>query len=184
MVRVVPMARAMFDRCGVVLGGGATLRRRLCVWGAGLRGVLMIRCVVLSGRWFRGGRARSRFCVGWRFEPVHVAVYDERRPGSIPVIGQFKMATGVFVRSRQSVNVYNPRSLINSEVAEDPSAPINHSRLPAVAINIECQPLARWEPAAISSIRSAPPRQAHIAHSRSPFSSGSSAAANSRGRAR
>ena len=25
MVWVVPMARAMFDRCGVVLGGGATL---------------------------------------------------------------------------------------------------------------------------------------------------------------
>jgi hypothetical protein len=31
-------------------------------------------------------------------EHVHVAVYDERRPGSILVIGQFKIATGVFVR--------------------------------------------------------------------------------------
>jgi hypothetical protein len=29
---------------------------------------------------------------------VHVAVYDERRPGSILVIGQFKIATGVLVR--------------------------------------------------------------------------------------
>jgi len=36
----------------------------------GLRGVLMVRRVVLSGRWFRGGRARSRFCVGWGFESV------------------------------------------------------------------------------------------------------------------
>jgi hypothetical protein len=33
-----------------------------CVSGGGLRGVLMVRGVVLSGRWFRGGR----FCVGWR----------------------------------------------------------------------------------------------------------------------
>ena len=31
-------------------------------------------------------------------EHVHVVVYDERRPGSILVIGQFKIATGVFVR--------------------------------------------------------------------------------------
>jgi hypothetical protein len=29
---------------------------------------------------------------------IHVDVYDERRPGSIVVIGQFKIATGVFVR--------------------------------------------------------------------------------------
>jgi hypothetical protein len=28
---------------------------------------------------------------------VHVAVYDERRPGSVLVVGQFKIATGVFV---------------------------------------------------------------------------------------
>ena len=31
-------------------------------------------------------------------EHVHVAVYDERRPGSILVVGQFKIASGVFVR--------------------------------------------------------------------------------------
>jgi hypothetical protein len=31
-------------------------------------------------------------------EHVHVAVYDEQRRGSILVIGQFKIATGVFVR--------------------------------------------------------------------------------------
>ena len=28
---------------------------------------------------------------------VHVIVYDERRPGSVLVVGQFKIATGVFV---------------------------------------------------------------------------------------
>lgn len=31
-------------------------------------------------------------------EHVHVAVYDERRPGSVLVVGQFRIATGVFVR--------------------------------------------------------------------------------------
>jgi hypothetical protein len=31
-------------------------------------------------------------------EHVHVAVYDEGRPGSVLVVGQFKIATGVFVR--------------------------------------------------------------------------------------
>ena len=31
-------------------------------------------------------------------EHVHVTVYDERRPGNILVVGQFKIATGVFVR--------------------------------------------------------------------------------------
>lgn len=31
-------------------------------------------------------------------EHVHVAVYDERRPGSVLVTGQFKIADGVFVR--------------------------------------------------------------------------------------
>lgn len=31
-------------------------------------------------------------------EHVHAIVYDERRPGSILVVGQFKIATGVFVR--------------------------------------------------------------------------------------
>jgi hypothetical protein len=31
-------------------------------------------------------------------EHVHVVVYDERRRGSILAIGQFKIATGVFVR--------------------------------------------------------------------------------------
>jgi hypothetical protein len=31
-------------------------------------------------------------------EHVHVVVYDERRPGSILVVGQFKIATGMFVR--------------------------------------------------------------------------------------
>lgn len=29
---------------------------------------------------------------------VHVVVYDERRPNSILVVGEFKIATGVFVR--------------------------------------------------------------------------------------
>jgi len=73
MVWVVPMARAMFDRCGVVLDWGATLPEapgRGAYRALGLRGVLMVRRVVLSGRWFRGGRARSRFCVGWGFESV------------------------------------------------------------------------------------------------------------------
>jgi len=73
MVWVVPMARAMFDRCGVVLDGGATLPEapgRGAYRALGLRGVLMVRGVVLSGRWFRGGRARGRFCVGWGFESV------------------------------------------------------------------------------------------------------------------
>ena len=64
-------------------------------------------------------------------ESVHVAVYDEQHTGSILVIGQYEISRpACIVRSRQSVNVYNPPSLINSEVAEDPSAPINHSRLP------------------------------------------------------
>jgi hypothetical protein len=31
-------------------------------------------------------------------EHVHVVVYDERQPGSILVTGQFKIASGVFVR--------------------------------------------------------------------------------------
>jgi len=29
---------------------------------------------------------------------VHVVVYDERRPGSVLVVGQFRIATGIFVR--------------------------------------------------------------------------------------
>ena len=29
---------------------------------------------------------------------VHVAVYDDRRPGSVLVVGEFRIATGVFVR--------------------------------------------------------------------------------------
>jgi hypothetical protein len=73
MVWVVPIARATFDRCGVVLGGSATLPEapgRGAYRALGLRGVLMVRGVVLSGRWFTGGRARSRFCVGWGFESV------------------------------------------------------------------------------------------------------------------
>jgi hypothetical protein len=73
MVQVVPIARATFDRCGVELGGSATLPEApgRCAYRAlGLRGVLMVRGVVLSGRWFRGGRARRRFCVGWGFESV------------------------------------------------------------------------------------------------------------------
>jgi hypothetical protein len=51
----------MFDRCGVVLDGGATLPGALgrgAYRALGLRGVLILRRVVLSGRWFRGGRAR------------------------------------------------------------------------------------------------------------------------------
>lgn len=62
MVWVVPIARATFDRCGVVLGGSATLPEapgRGAYRALGLRGVLMVRRVVLSGRWFRGGRARK-----------------------------------------------------------------------------------------------------------------------------
>jgi hypothetical protein len=73
MVWVVPIARATFDRCGVVLGGSATLPEapgRGAYRALGLRGVLMVRGVVLSGRWFRGGRARRRFCVGGGFESV------------------------------------------------------------------------------------------------------------------
>jgi hypothetical protein len=73
MVRVVPIARATFDRCGVVLGTSATLPEapgRCSYRALGLRGVLMIRGVFLSGRWFTGGRARSRFCVGWDFVSV------------------------------------------------------------------------------------------------------------------
>ena len=68
---LVPIARATFDRCEVVLGGSATLPEapgRGAYRALGLRGVLMVRGVVLSGRWFRGVGARSRFCVGWRFE--------------------------------------------------------------------------------------------------------------------
>lgn len=52
MVWVVPMARAMFDRCGLALGGGATLPEAPGRGGfraLGLRGVLMVRGVV-SGR--------------------------------------------------------------------------------------------------------------------------------------
>jgi hypothetical protein len=55
MVWVVPIARATFDRCGVVLGGSATLPEapgRGAYRALGLRGVLMVRGVVLSGRWF------------------------------------------------------------------------------------------------------------------------------------
>jgi hypothetical protein len=55
MVWVVPIARAMFDRCGVVLGGSATLPEapgRGAYRALGLRGVLMVRGVVLSERWF------------------------------------------------------------------------------------------------------------------------------------
>ena len=72
MVWVVPIAQATFDRCGVV-GGSATLPEALgrgACRALGLRRVLMVRGVVLSGRWFTGGRARSRFCVGWGFESV------------------------------------------------------------------------------------------------------------------
>ena len=38
MVWVVPIARATFDRCGVVLGGSATLSDAWagCVYGAGV----------------------------------------------------------------------------------------------------------------------------------------------------
>ena len=64
MVWVVPIARATFDRCGVVLGGSATLAEapgRGAYRALGLRGVLMVRGVVLCGRWSRGGRARTRF---------------------------------------------------------------------------------------------------------------------------
>ena len=70
---VAPIARATFDGCGVVLGASATLPEALgggAYRALGLRGVLMVRGVVLSGRWFTGGRARSRFCVGWSFESV------------------------------------------------------------------------------------------------------------------
>jgi len=44
MVWVVPMARATFDRGGVVLGGGATLPEALggAYRALGLRGVLMV----------------------------------------------------------------------------------------------------------------------------------------------
>jgi len=41
-------------------------------------------------------------------EHVHVVVYDDRRPGNILVVGQFKIATGVFVRvvvNRQTQSV-------------------------------------------------------------------------------
>jgi hypothetical protein len=31
-------------------------------------------------------------------EHVHVVVYDDRRPGTVLVVGQFRIATGVFVR--------------------------------------------------------------------------------------
>jgi hypothetical protein len=31
-------------------------------------------------------------------EHVHISVYDDRRPGVVSVIGQFKIGTGVFVR--------------------------------------------------------------------------------------
>ena len=73
MVWVVPIARATFDRCGVVLGGSATLPEAPgpAYRALGLRGVLMVRGgVALSGRWFTRGRARSRFCVGWGFASV------------------------------------------------------------------------------------------------------------------
>jgi hypothetical protein len=49
---VVPIARATFDRCGVVLGGSATLPEapgRGAYRALGLRGVLMVRGVVLMG---------------------------------------------------------------------------------------------------------------------------------------
>lgn len=59
MVWVVPVAGATFDRCEVVLGGSATPpeapgRRAYRVLG--LRGVLMVQGVILSRRWFTGGR--------------------------------------------------------------------------------------------------------------------------------
>lgn len=50
MVWVVPVARATFDRCGVVLDGSATLPEapgRGAYRALGLRGVLMVRGVVL-----------------------------------------------------------------------------------------------------------------------------------------
>ena len=53
MVWVVPKARAMFDRCGVVMDGGATLPEapgRAACRALGLRGVLVVRRVVLSVR--------------------------------------------------------------------------------------------------------------------------------------
>jgi hypothetical protein len=55
MVWVVPIVRGTFDRCGVVLGGSATLPEapgRGAYRALGLRGVLMVRGVVLSERWF------------------------------------------------------------------------------------------------------------------------------------
>ena len=62
MVWVVPIARATFDQCGAVLGRSATLPEALqrCAYRAlGPRSVLMVRGVVLSGRWLTGGRART-----------------------------------------------------------------------------------------------------------------------------
>ena len=62
-------------------------------------------------------------------EHVHVAVYDERRPGSILVIGQFKIATGVFVRvvvNSVSVCIGHTDTITNE--SEDARAPSDSSR--------------------------------------------------------
>lgn len=62
MVWVVPMARAMFDRCGVALDGVRRCRRRL----GGVRiGRWAARCADgsgrgLSGRWFANPSDESR----------------------------------------------------------------------------------------------------------------------------
>src|SRR5262245_35157148 len=63
MVWVVPMARAMFDRCEVVLDGGATLPEapgRGAYRALASRGVLMVRRVVLSTRWSKWETGREQ----------------------------------------------------------------------------------------------------------------------------
>jgi hypothetical protein len=59
-VLAVPIARATFDSCAEALGAGATLPEPPApgVYRVlGPRGAPMIRGVVLSGCWFRGGQA-------------------------------------------------------------------------------------------------------------------------------
>jgi hypothetical protein len=88
MVWVVPIARATFDRCGVVLGGSATLPEapgRGAYRALGLRGVLMVRGVVLRAVVHgRPGETRDH-------EPLRgAAIIMKAPPGPVRMPGKAK----------------------------------------------------------------------------------------------